>query len=347
MTFSKYVDECLYIFDKIKNDTHIIIVANNDNNYVINETMDNLLKLCNKYGISSSFYTDEKEFITLLQSHDYKNLNKKVFVYNRMSDGQWGERRVLIPSLCKHYNIPYFGHNSYVMGLLCNKIHYTCILNQNNISVPESWTYNYQNGWISGKPKYGQKIIIKPAYENNSSSIKKESVFIFNELNTHLIHELSIHYNQPIIVQKFIQGYELSIPVFTFKNEVIIPFVLGSKLNGDLKFGEYIISESLNIDRRYSNMDEKYFDFSEINDELTQNIIKDSKKIVKALHIDSISRFDLRVDESFEYYFNDLGSIPGFLPKSSFAFVFNKFGHTYDDFLKCSIVSDYIKFYPI
>ncbi len=351
MVFLDYVTECLNIFERIKNSTHIVIVANKssliNSEYTINETMDYLLKLCNTYGITNSFYTDEKEFINFLQSNNKRTLNKKVFVYNRMSDGQWGERRVLIPTLCKHYNIPYFGHNSYVMGLLCNKSHYSSILSEHNIPVPKSWTYDHKYAWISDKPKYGQKIIIKPIYENNSSSMNQESVFVFNKLNKILIHELSIKYDQPIIVQKFIEGYELSIPIFIFKNKPIIPLVLGSKLNGNLKFGDNIINESFNINRRYTNMDDKYYDFKDINEALVQNIIEDSKTIIKVLNIESISRFDLRTDESFDYYFNDLGSIPGFLPKSSFEFVFNKFGYTYEDFLKCSIVSDYIKYYPI
>jgi D-alanine-D-alanine ligase len=264
-----------------------------------------------------------------------------------MANGQWGERRVLIPSLCKHYNIPYFGHNSYVMGILCNKSHYTSILKEFNISVPTSWVYDNKYGWTSQEPQYGQKVIIKPIYENNSTSITQESIIIYNQDNKSIIHELSLKFNQPILAQKFISGYEISVPVFSYKNQTIIPQVIGSKLNGNKKYGNNIVSESYNYTRRYEDINDKYFDFNDINEYTSKNIINDCVKISKVIGIESISRFDLRVDESFQYYFNDLGSIPGFLPKSSFEYVFIKHNFNYNDFLICSIVSDYIKYYSI
>lgn len=348
MQFIDYVNECKGIFNKIKEDIHIIIVANKDNeSYIINETMDYLLKLCINNDISTDFFLDEKSFITYLQNYNLKKDRKKNFVFNRMHKGAWGERRVLIPSLCKHYNLPYFGHDSYVMGLLCNKSHYSSILNECNIPVPKSWTYDSKYGWLSNEPIIGQKVIIKPIYENNSASITRNSIMIYSELNRKLIHDLSIEYKQPILVQKFISGYELSVPIFSFRNETIIPEVVASKFNSCLKYGDNIINESFNYSRRYIDLKEKFYNFEEVNNYITKNITRDCKKIAKVFAISSLSRFDLRVDDSFSYFFNDLGSIPGFLPNSSFEYVFVKNGFNYNDFLKCTIVSDYIKYYPI
>lgn len=348
MDFSEYIQACLSTFEKIKHNLYLVIVANkessNSSSYTINETMDYLLKLCIENDVTTDFYTNEDDFIKFIQEKSTK-IKKNIFVYNRMSDGIWGARRVFIPTICTHYQIPYFGHNSYVMGILCNKSHYTGVLKEFNVPTPKSWTYDSQYGWFAEEPSFGKKVIVKPIYENNSTSISKKSILIYNTSSQKLIHEISLKFQQPIIVQEFIAGYELSIPIFHYKNQAIIPRVIASKWNGQLKYDEHIISENLNVSRRYFDIKDKYYDFNSINPDIVKNIITDCKKIVKIVGIKSISRFDLRVDTSFNYYFNDLGSIPGFLPKSTFEYIFKEHGYTYKDFLKCSLVADYIKYY--
>lgn len=249
-------------------------------------------------------------------------------------------RRMLIPAFCSYNHIPYLGNDSYRMGLLCNKFHYYSIMKSLGIPVADYWCYQHNVGWINSRPPYGSRVIAKLVNENNASSLTEESVFIYSPEFETIIDDLSVKYQQAVIIQKFIVGYETTVPVFIKDEYIYVPEVIGSKIEGNERFGNKFINETLLKERILTDYREKYFQFSKINSYVSENIKKDVKRIVRALGITSFTRFDLRIDDSFSYYFNDLGSIPGILPDSSYSYLFNINGLSYEDFIITTIILD-------
>lgn len=341
--FIHFINEQKEKLLRIKDDIHLIIVANksvtNSNSYIINQTMDAILAICEKYNIEYEYFTDENTFIQKMSKATHLG-GKQLFVYNRSINGPIKARRMLIPAFCDYNFLKHLGNDSYRMGLLCNKFHYYSLLKSLNIPVADFWCYQHSVGWINAQPPYGCKVIAKLVNENNALSLSESSVFVYSPDFDTLIDELSQEYDQPVILQKFIHGYEVSVPVFVAGHTIYVPEVIGSIIDGDKRYGDRFINESTLKGRIQTDCKEKYYLFSAINPSVSENIKLDSQKIVKALGINSFSRFDLRIDDSFAYYFNDLGSIPGILPGSSYAYLFDLYNFTYEDFIITTIVMD-------
>lgn len=340
--FISFVNQMKERFLRVKDDIHLVIMANRNNrntSYTINRSMEAILQICEKYDIEYEYYTDENTFIKEMLDNPYTG-NKRILVYNRSINGPLKARRMLIPAFCSYNNIPYLGNDSYRMGLLCNKFHYYSIMKSLGIPVAEYWCYQHNYGWISSRPPYGSKVIAKLVNENNASSLTNESVFIYSPALDTIIDELSLKYQQAVVIQKFIIGYEVTVPVFIKGQSIYVPEVIGSQIDGNKRFGNEFINETLLKERIVTNYTEKYFRFSTINTYVSENIKKDVKRIVRALGITSFTRFDLRIDDSFSYYFNDLGSMPGILPDSSYSYLFNINGLSYEDFIITTIILD-------
>jgi len=336
-SFHAFVKRMKTLFNNVKGKIKLIIVTNCEltkKDYLINQSMDAIVNLCNKYNIEFDFYLNENEFIeSFFTTNQFsENQSKLTFIYNRSTGGPWAARRILIPAFCKYNSLEFLGNNAYLMGLLCNKFHYTSILKNIGVPVPETWCYDSNHGWLSEKPIEGIKVIIKLAYENNATSLNSNSVFIFTNSKIEAICHLSQKYGQPVIVQKFVEGYELTVPIL-ISDKVYTPTVVGSSINGSKRFGKEIINSDLISNRIHDDRNSKYYDFASVNPTIVNAIKKDCSKIVKALGLKGFSRFDLRVDDSFGYYFNDLGSIPGILPESSFTYTYELHGYSYEDFL--------------
>ncbi len=343
--FLKFVMSAKNNFEKIKNKIKIVIIANEEDteeDFLINQSMDSLVQLSNNHGITFDFFMSENDFMEhYLNGKLIANSSKHIFIYNRSIAGPWGARRILIPAFCKFNGINFMGNNAYLMGLLCNKPHYLSILKDNNIPIAETWTYDFRFGWLNTPPSIGMKVIIKLGYESDSAELSDNSVFIYSGNNEN-IHHLSEKHSQPVVLQKFIEGYEVTIPIFNSQNKTYAPMVLGELQNGNKRLGELIMGYEQKKNSLRLNKHQKYYNFSDVNQHIIPSIKKDCKRIVNILGITNFSRFDLRIDDSFEYYFNDLGSIPGILPECSFAYVYEKHGFTFEDFLISTIYSDII-----
>lgn len=341
--FISYIKKRLDYFHSNKKDFHIIIVGTNDplakGEIKITKTIDCLLGICKKYNLVYQYYQQENEFIEAFLSG--KIDSSKAVVYNRTTMGPPNSKRSLIPAFCGLNDIKCLGNDAYRMGLLCNKFHYSSILRNIGISVPDFWCYCSQYGWITTPPPEGIKVIAKLINENNKVSLTNASVDVFSENFNFLVESLSHKYNQPVIVQKFIAGYEITIPVFMdLESEVIVPQILGIYTAQQHRAGDQIMCEADLSYLRNTDCREKYYDFSNINSQVCENIRKDATLIAKALGIKGFSRFDVRIDDSYQPFFIDLGSMPGILPTCSFDYIFAEYGFTYEDFLITTMSMD-------
>lgn len=227
------------------------------------------------------------------------------------------------------------------MGLLCDKFHYYSILKSLGIPVAEFWYYHYDFGWITEKPMQGLKVIMKLSNENNKLSLKEDSVFNYSDDFEEAIYSLSAKYNQGVILQKFIVGYEVTIPAIIDHKQIYTPNILGLFNEGKMKFGHSFMTETYFTNTRALNNEEKYFNFCLVNAEIQDTIKSYSKKMIKALGIKGFTRIDLRIDDSWGIYFNDIGSMPSISPNGAFQAIYEMNGMNYEDFLITTICINY------
>lgn len=292
------------------------------------EFIDGFVKL----GIYHEVYNGEKEFIQKLSSDHIKNMPyKHKIVYSSTGAGLARSKSALVPALCNLYNLHYCSNDIYTAALLENKVHVMNLLSHYGFPLPTYWVYDPQYGWLHNKtPRTDIKLIAKPAYECASLSITEQSVSFFDESYLKFITELAITYNQPIIVEEFIEGYEVEVPVFDL-DEPLCPMTIGiqDKNNESKMMGHsYLTFEKVAIDN-YT-----FYNFDAENGALAEELKQIAMRTFKVLNLSGIVRVDFRVTKEGRPYIMDYNNSPHLTSKHSCAFSLVQQGFTFEQMLK-------------
>ncbi len=270
------------------------------------EEINNILNSLKDENYNFELYVDETKFISDILTKKNK-ITEKTLVFNLARNGIGVSKKSLIPTFCDLQNIKYTSSSGYVCSLARNKYHYSLLLLQNNLNGTESFQYN--DGWLlDKKPKLNTELIMKPLFESASKNISMNNIINSSDLN---FEKKVLDYNkkigEPIVIQKFIRGYEAKIPIFEF-DRIIALDPIGVKIKGKHLLNNEIITENLSIAYDYDN-----YMLKEVFDEELCNDIKDKAiKIFELLGMRNYGRIDCRITPQGEYYFYDIATMPFF-----------------------------------
>ena len=276
----------------------------------------------NRYNLRVFF--NENELIDFV-------LNKKsddapYIVFNLARNGKGLCKKSLIPSFCETYDIAFTGSNAYMTCLGRHKFHCNCILSKNDIPVPKSWLYG-ESGWLLGNvPKDGEKVIAKPTYESASRGVRHTSVFTYGSGMEDIIHNLGNEFQQDIIVQEFIEGYEVQVPLAIMADKVVPIMAVGISIDSR----QDLSSDIITYDRAFNN-EYEFYDFSTVNIELAEKIMNAAERTSKCLGMNNYARVDFRVNRNGKFFVTDISTHPFLIRHSAFAFAFEKIGLEYKD----------------
>ena len=334
----------IYEFDTLEKKPEIYVIANaqeqtkkcsefdilhaSDDEFFSAEELGDVVSSLFNIGCYVSIFYTELEFIKFILNNDSRIDRKNLLVLNLSRDGIFEGKKSLIPSFCSMMNIEYSGSDPFVVSLCRNKFIWSSALKNNNILVPDF--FEIREGIKIGEVNFnmGDKIIIKNIYESASIGLTNESVKTSIKIGENFNKQ---HNNK--IVQRFIDGIELEVPFFKFRNKYAILDPIQIIFNDN---HQYLTSESSNL---YD------YDFSLFNsDNLSEKIKSTTENIAKILNIDGYGRIDYRVDENNEYYAIDIATMPYTIKHSSFAYWFNEKNFLYDDLYKILIMSIIYKY---
>lgn len=343
----KYIKKFQEFEESQRSELLLVLVANVDgetqnyddyqNTSVLSEyyTLDeyeNLSISLKKLGYEVISYFNETDFMNAIINNKINNRGKKVLVINSAQTGTYVGRKSLIPAFCEHFKIMYTGSNPYVVSLCRDKFHSNAILNNYLQNPMPTYLYSYIYGWMDNKsPQLGKKIIAKLNGESASIGLTKENVFIYSSHSDNWLNNLSKQYNQPIIVQPFISGYEIELPIIASK-ETLPLFTTGIEINNSAKLGDNILDYSIRFFHSYD-----FYNYDEYNRNLANKIKVEAQKAVKILGINGFGRVDFRIDYSGKYYISDIATNPHITQDSSYYFVFQELGYSYSEFLSTLI----------
>lgn len=300
--------------------------------YTIDE-FETISKTYKKLGYEVFCFFSEKEFMHAIINNKIKT-TKKILVINSAQSGTYIGRKSLIPSFCDYYKIMHTGSNPYVVSLCRNKYHTNSIINPYVSHKLNTYLYDMQRKWINNnKPKNGEHIIIKLNYESASIGLTKENIIYYNETESdYYIANLCKKYNQQIIVQQFVSGYEVELPLLlSIQNTALIPVGISMKENPFI--GDNILDYTARFQHSYD-----FYDFKEHNKNLTIQLHQKAIQIANILGLEGFCRIDFRIDSTKQnYYVTDIATNPHITKDSSFAYSFDKLGYTYDDMFSCMI----------
>ncbi|NHI89585.1 MAG: ATP-grasp domain-containing protein [Candidatus Thorarchaeota archaeon] len=293
-----------------------------------------------KHGIESAGHdyifieADENILETLKQV-------KPDLVFNR-SEGVRGESREShIPAILEMLGIPYVGANVLSTAVCLNKGWTKKFLAFHNVVTPQFHILSSTRQ--VNKLDFIFPVILKPNEEGSSVGINEDNVVSDKKQLVKKLGSMVKEYQQPILVEQFIQGREFSVGVLDCLGPK--PHVLAlleidfSRFPSEV--GGVYGQKAKTI---YEGLDH-YICPAKVRSDLKKKIGQVSIEICRLLEVPDFARIDYRMDDNEEIYFLEINPLPGmdFDPDnqdiSFYPYMAEKSGYTYDQLIQRLIES--------
>lgn len=281
-------------------------------------------------GFETNSYVDEDIFMRdVLNGTFYRAPGKYNIVFNSAQKGTSIGRKSLIPAFCDLHGIYHNNSNAYIVSLCRDKFFSGELIKSLGFPCPNSWLYRPNMGWLLGKrPAAGKKVIAKLNYETSSIGLKQENIFTYSPEQDSFISALSKAYQQDIIVQEFIPGYEVEIPVIIDKRAFSVA-PMGIYYHNSDPLGLTILDYEGRKNHTYH-----FRDFRHVSPLTAKKMEDIAVNAALALGIKGLGRIDFRVTEDdFTPYITDIATNPGIHKNSSAFQSFQDLGYEYPDMM--------------
>ena len=240
-----------------------------------------------------------------------KNKKDSINLLFNVAEGLDGEdRESLVPKICEELNIPFTAADSSTLITTLNKAKTKEVLKKNNIPTPKSQVFNNE------EEKLGNltfPLLVKPLLEGSSKGLFNENlVNNKNNLNK-IIKKIINHYNQPAIVEEFLDGREFTVSVIGYQNPVVLPIV-------EIKFDHLPEGvhpmDSYEVKWIYDNPKADTDPLvcpAELDKELEDKIKEIALKTFKVLDCKDWARIDIRLDKNNIPNIIEVNALPGFM----------------------------------
>lgn len=234
----------------------------------------------------------------------------------------------VIPATLELLNIPYTGSGIMGLAINVNKFFTKTLLIQNGVPVPHFQLFRSSSDPLDYQLRF--PLIVKLNEIHGSVEISEDSV-VENEKDLRKkIEQLIKLYKQPVLVEEFIVGRELTVLIFEGMNKKIYS---GERvfLNG----GKYKI---VSFDAAWGKEDKYTYKRFPLDENLKSYI----KTAFEVLKMDDYARFDIRMDEAGRYYFIDANANPALGPSESecaFGTLLDLYNVDFDDVLQRLIIN--------
>jgi len=214
--------------------------------------------------------------------------------------GKFAEDGV-VQGICEYLKLPYTGTGVLGSALCMDKVMSKQILRQ--AGVPTATGYfvdSHQVNIEKIEPQIGFPLVVKPSREGSSVgvTIVKEASHWRAALRE------AAHHDHMILVEDFIAGLELTVPVL--KGRALTPIEIQPK------------SDFYNYANKYTKGQTEYFLPPRTPGAVTKVVQEIAVKAADALRTKTYCRVDFRVDKSGAPFVIEVNTLPGFTPTSLF-----------------------------
>lgn len=281
-------------------------------------------------GYCVKCYFDENDFISDYETGIIRNhYPRKMLVINSAQKGTGPGRKSLIPAFCQLHNILCASSDPYVVSFSRNKFHWFCFLKELGFPVCPSWHFGKRIGWsVQNRPPIGEKIILKVNSESSSIGLTHSNIVEYSSAIDTYITELSKKYDQDIIAEKFINGYETEVPVLISAKECCSLFPAGISVEDNRYLGDKILDYDIRGNHKF-----KHYNFYEINPRLATSLEHLTEDIALSIGIKNMGRIDYRIDSMGNAYVTDIATNPHITKSMTFYYEYQELGLTYTDVL--------------
>ncbi|WP_185863158.1 D-alanine--D-alanine ligase [Blattabacterium cuenoti] len=289
--------------------------------------------LCRKEFDSYRIYIFKDKWVMIDDENKEYYVNKQDFTISGMKNikfdcvfnaihGTPGEDGIL-QAYFELLKIPYTGCSFHHANLTFNKKYCLTFLKYFGINTAESFFLNKNQVFCKKEilRRVGLPCFVKPNRSGSSLGISKvyEEKYLFDAVQKAFLED------EEIIIESFLEGKEVSVGVFSFKNEVIV-----------LPITE-IISQNdfFDFESKYSGKSQEITP-AKLFPNAENKIRKIAKKIYNFLNLSGISRAEyILVNE--EPYFLEINTVPGLSEESIFPKQLKEFGMSLSDVFRNAI----------
>ena len=272
-----------------------------------------------KFGIEVKLFPGNAKLSSYLRSY------KPIMVINLVDSIKGNESlQSAIPGILELLDIPYTGGDILGLSLTTNKFLVKKLQEQNGVPVPRYQMFNSYTDYLD--PSLRFPLISKLNEIHGAVEITKDAV---SETEKHLrdrIKFLTQTYKQPVIVEEFIVGREITA-------------ILLEGLNKKVYLAEKVFHKK---DEKYifATFEDQWiskkpvFEYVKYEDPILREYVKKAFDVTKMY---DYGKFDIRLDQSGRYFFIDSNCNPAFGPKEADVAISNilsLYGITFTEILK-------------
>ncbi|HLD11717.1 MAG TPA: hypothetical protein VJB91_02335 [Patescibacteria group bacterium] len=230
----------------------------------------------------------------------------------------------VIPGVLELLEIPYTGAGVLGLSLTFQKFIILKLLQQSGVPVPNFQLMNTWNDPIDSTLRY--PLISKLNEIHGAVEITQDAV---SENEKHLRERLKYlikTYNQPVVIQEFIVGREITAILLEGLNKKVYTSEKVFTKSGE----KYIF---LTFEDQWLTKEPTFY-YQKYEDPLLKEYVKKAFEITR---MTDYGKFDVRVDSSGRYFFLDANANPAFGPKEAdcaLATILDMYGVSFSDILK-------------
>lgn len=298
----------------------------NSAQYYTQEEADGMIRSLEGLGLTvEPFYSETALFEALLRDDGEDDRQK--LVYTTAEGGTGSGRRAMIPALCKLLGVPVMNSGAHASTLVRHKYHAYTVLRSVGVRVPQTWQFA-DDGWTGGlAPPPGSRVIVKPTYESMGIGVDDESVQVVDVGFEAFVAERVQQFGQPAVVQEFVTGDEVGVPVARLGRTFALPPISQDRTNGERYGSRPKTFRDEHIEKDLSH--------APFRAPATQIEAMSAAAILAfdALEMRGVGRIDFRVDADGRAWAFDTNGEPPPLAKTCWGVAMESLGFGYRDLL--------------
>ena len=227
-----------------------------------------------------------------------------------------------VPGVLEMLHIPYTGTGTLGWSLGCNKFLMYQLMQSSGIPVPPHQLISSCNDMINPKLRY--PLFPKLNQEHSSLGVDENSICKNEHELRAKIKDLITTFKQPILIDEFIAGIEVTASVLDGLNTKV--YAVQRKIREG-------IEDVVTFDKKwrdYLNMT-----YIKYEDPILKNYVKQAFEL---LNMSDYARFDIRIDNAGRYYFIDPNCNPFFGPPkethATYSLILEMYGVSFETTLK-------------
>lgn len=204
----------------------------------------------------------------------------------------------IVQSLCEYIKLPYTGSGVLSSALCMDKILTKQLVSQQNILTADFEVLDVKSHAKAVPVKLKPPFVVKPSREGSSVGIS----IVKNESEVTEAIKLAAKYDQYVLVEDYIDGVELTVPILGEK--ALTPIEIEPKVD----FYSY--------ENKYTSGKTEYFLPARVSEQKLRALKDLALEIFRICRMRSYGRVDFRMNKKGEVFLLEVNTLPGCTPTS-------------------------------